>query len=91
MRIIEKHNDNGTIINEKYYCSDLDSLKPIRDSLGFTLKDSLFISDENIIVEGPSDKYIIEGMLSYLRDSFDWDPSKLAINSPGGANKIPYG
>jgi len=90
VRIIEKHNDNGTIINEKYYCSDLDSLKPIRDSLGFTLKDSLFISDENIIVEGPSDKYIIEGMLSYLRDSFDWDPSKLAINSPGGANKIPY-
>jgi predicted ATP-dependent endonuclease of OLD family/sulfur relay (sulfurtransferase) DsrC/TusE family protein len=90
VRIIEKDKDNGTIIKQKYYYSSLDSLKPIRDSLGFTLRDSLFISNETIIVEGQSDKYILEGMLRYLRESIEWDTSQIMINSPGGANKIPY-
>jgi predicted ATP-dependent endonuclease of OLD family len=90
IRIVEKDKDKGTIIKEKYYYSNLDSIKPIRDSLGFTLRDSLFISSENIFVEGPSDKYILEGMFAYLRDSFEWDSSKLSFNSAGGANKISY-
>lgn len=90
VRIIEKDKDKGSIIKEKYYQSTLDAIRPIRDALGFSLRDSLFISEENIIVEGPSDKYILEGILTYLKDSVKLDLSKLFINSPGGANKIPY-
>jgi hypothetical protein len=92
VKIVERKKDNGTVIKEKYYHSSLDSLKPIRDSLGFTLKDSLYISNETILVEGQSDKYILEGMLRYLgtKKIIQWNFNQLVINSPGGANKIPY-
>ena len=90
IRIVEKDPSKGTIIKEKYYSSSLDSIKPIRDSLGFNLRDSLFISSENIFVEGISDKYILEGMLIYMRESLGYDSYNFFINSAGGVNKIPY-
>jgi predicted ATP-dependent endonuclease of OLD family len=92
VRLVERGKDTGTIVKEKYYHSPLDSLKPIRDSLGFTLKDTLCISSETLMVEGQSDKDILEAMLIYLREnkSIEYNLSHILINSLGGANKIPY-
>lgn len=92
LRIVERDKDSGTIIKEKYYHSSLDSLKPIRDSLGLTLRDSLFISNETLLVEGPSDKDILDGMLMFLKKEklIKYNLNNLLINSAGGANKIPY-
>jgi predicted ATP-dependent endonuclease of OLD family len=92
VRLVERERDTGTIINEKYYHSPLDSLRPIRDSLGFTLRDSFCISNETLLVEGQSDKDILEGMLIYLRKNklIEYDLSHILINSIGGAKKMPF-
>lgn len=92
VRLVERCKDTGTIINEKYYHSPLDSLKPIRDSLGFTLRDSFCISNKTLLVEGQSDKDILEGMLIYLRNNklMEYDLNHILINSIGGANKMPF-
>lgn len=92
IRIIRKDTKKGTKIIEKFYGQDFDALEPIRAALGATIGDSLFGSRENILVEGLSDSYILDGMSYYLKKigKASIDSSNVSIIPVGGADKILY-
>jgi predicted ATP-dependent endonuclease of OLD family len=62
--------------------------------LGAGIADSLFGSHRNILVEGPSDKILIDALSNYFRrrNRADeaLDPEDVSVINVGGADKMPY-
>ena len=92
IRIVERKENEGTKVYEKFWDSLYDSLQVIRASIGADISDSLFGHKNNIIVEGYSDKVYLETMSNYLRrkNKKTIDINKVMIIGAGGADKIPY-
>jgi predicted ATP-dependent endonuclease of OLD family len=93
IRIVAKKDDRvGTTIKEKFYDSDFDAFEPIRAAFGVTIGDSLFGSKKNVIVEGISDYFILDGMNRYFdkNGKEHLELSDMAIVPVGGADKVPY-
>lgn len=93
IRIVEKEEERrGTTFREKWHESKGDAFEPIRAALGMTLGDSLAVSGENVVVEGPADLFILSGMSRLCtrlkRASLDLD--KVGIFPVDGAPKVPY-
>jgi len=91
IRILEKKiNRIGTKVKEKFWESDRDALEPIRAAIGARVSDSLFGSKNNILLEGYSDRIIIESISKYMskRNHTSLDLSKILINCACGADKI---
>ncbi|MDO8123484.1 MAG: AAA family ATPase [Candidatus Hermodarchaeota archaeon] len=92
IRIFEKEGNEGTIITSGFQKSESDALAPVRHAIGMTLGDTLFAKKNNIVVEGISDYFILDGFLHFLekQEKISSIPKNLAIIPVGGANKIPY-
>ena len=92
IRIVSKEEKKGTLIEEKFYESDYDALQPIRASIGMTIGDSLFTTKKNILVEGYSDKLILEAMskICFEKNENYIDPSEVSVLPVNGADKILY-
>ncbi len=92
IRIVSKEEKKGTLIEEKFYESDYDALQPIRASIGMTIGDSLFTTKKNILVEGYSDKLILEAMSKICSEKNEnyIDPSEVSVLPVNGADKILY-
>ncbi|MDL1957129.1 MAG: AAA family ATPase, partial [Candidatus Desulfofervidus auxilii] len=92
IRIVERKEDEGTKVYEKFWDSLYDSLQVIRASIGADISDSLFGHKNNIIVEGFSDKVYLEAMNNYLKrkDKKTIGIDKVMIIGAGGADKVPY-
>ncbi len=92
IRIVERKEEMGTKIYEKFWDSIYDSLQVIRASIGADISDSLFGNKNNIIVEGYSDKIYLETMTKYLmkKKKETINLNRVAIIGAGGADKIPY-
>lgn len=94
MRIVQDTQDKGTIIRKDVLDpeADPDSLEPLRNALGINLGDSPFISKKTVLVEGPSDYYIITGVLNYFKeyeDRYHFESGKVTINPTNGASQMP--
>jgi len=64
-----REKDDGTLttcLSEDVNHRDL--WKPYRDALGLSLADNLFFGDYNIVVEGPTDKYLIEEVNQIMQE-----------------------
>ena len=92
IRIIERKENEGTKVYEKFWDSLYDSLQVIRASIGADVSDSLFGHKNNIIVEGFSDKVYLEAMSKYLKrkGKETININKVMIIGTGGADKVPY-
>ena len=92
IRIVSKEEEKGTLIEEKFYESDYDALQPIRASIGMTIGDSLFTTKKNILVEGYSDKLILEAMskICSKKNENYIDPSEVSVLPVNGADKMSY-
>ena len=55
VRVVEDKDEVGTIISSNLQGSNPRTLFPLQAALGWTLAQSLFISERNLIVEGPSE------------------------------------
>jgi hypothetical protein len=95
VRIVEDKQDVGTTVHRDIFDpeADPDSLEPLRNALGINLGDSPFISRKTVLVEGPSDYYIITGVIEYFdkfedRRHFEFD--KISINPTNGADQMPH-
>ena len=91
IRLVE---DNGTksgaFVTSDVTSTDADTLFPLQGALGYDLVQNLFISPNNLVVEGTSDFIYIQSMSDYL-DSLgraSLDP-KWSIIPVGGADMIP--
>ncbi|WP_340154106.1 AAA family ATPase [uncultured Marivirga sp.] len=90
-RIVEERNrDEGSKVTADVLTSDPDTLFPLQGALGYDLAQHMFISTNNLILEGTSDftyisaisNYLIEKGRTGLRD--DW-----TLIPVGGADLIP--
>lgn len=93
IRIVDKQGQRrGTTLREKWYESKDDAFEPIRAALGMTLGDSLTVSGENVVVEGPADLFILSGMARLCarlgKPSLNLD--EVGIFPVDGAPKVPY-
>lgn len=95
IRILEKADGtNGTAVSTEFHHNDGDVLAPIRAAFGATLSDSLFGNRQNVLVEGYSDKILLDAFSKYFRrrnrTSSSLDPDRISVINVGGANKMPY-
>lgn len=55
VRVVEDKVDLGTVISDNISSSDPKTIFPLQAALGWTVAQNLFISERNLLVEGPSD------------------------------------
>lgn len=58
--------DNGTQISDSIKEKDPDTLFPLQAALGYTLAQNLFITANNLLIEGPSDLVYLQVLSSIL-------------------------
>jgi len=90
-RIVEeKDRHGGTKITEDVFTSDPDTLFPLQGALGYDLVQHLFISTNNLILEGTSDFVYLTIISDFLRDcGRKFLDEKWSLVPVGGADLIP--
>lgn len=91
VRLVEdRGKEIGSVVTSDVLTRDRDTLFPLQGALGYDLVQHLFVSENNIVVEGTSDyaylKVISDFLASRARDSLD---PKWSIIPVGGADLIP--
>ncbi|SES87908.1 AAA family ATPase [Stigmatella erecta] len=66
VRVVEDRVKVGTVLSENVSSSDPRTIFPLQAALGWTLAQNLFISERNLLVEGPSDLLYLKAMSSLL-------------------------
>jgi len=66
VRVVEDKPKVGTIISEDVSSSDPRTIFPLQAALGWTIAQNLFISERNLLVEGPSDLIYLRTMSAFL-------------------------
>lgn len=88
VRVISKDKETGTQIDVKPYTHNWKSL---RASLGMMLADSFYYADNNLIVEGPSDRLYLLILLKLFHEKeiVKSDLNILSIIDSGGCPNVP--
>lgn len=81
----------GTQISADIFDADTGTLEPLRNALGINLSSSPFVSEGQVLVEGPSEYYILTAVGTYFeksleREFLDWN--KISIMPVRGANDV---
>ncbi|WP_375765256.1 AAA family ATPase [Archangium gephyra] len=66
VRVVEDRVKVGTVISDNVTSSDRRTIFPLQAALGWSLAQNLFISENNLLVEGPSDLLYLKAMSSIL-------------------------
>ena len=69
VRLVEDKVKDGTVITENLMGSDPRTIFPLQAALGWTIAQNLFISDRNLLVEGPSELIYLQLASSMLEAS----------------------
>lgn len=90
VRTVEDHEEGGTIVTEDVLNTSKETLFPLQAALGYSIAQSLFVGENCLIVEGPSDLMYLEAMSEYLKGlNRTGLHSNWVITPVGGAEKIP--
>lgn len=76
--------EHGSTISESIYQRDSDTLFPLQAALGYDLAQNLFISKNNLLVEGPADLIYLTIMSSILE-------SEKRVSLKDGITIVPVG
>jgi len=69
VRVVEmKDRTTGTVVHTTLSATDPASLLPLQDALGYDLAESLFGQERNLVLEGLTDYWYLEGTAELLRD-----------------------
>ena len=66
VRVVEDQKTIGTIISDNISGSDPRTIFPLQAALGWTIAQNLFISERNLLVEGPSDLIYLKAVSALL-------------------------
>lgn len=89
LRTVSISEEHGTTVTNNP-TGDARTLAPIRAALGYHYADTLFFGNNNLIVEGVTDWWILEAVSSHMRTSGKAGlPSDLAVCPVDGASKVP--
>lgn len=87
IRTVEDSSE-GTQFNADIFDAEEGTLEPLRNALGINLSSSPFVDEGQVLVEGPSEYYILSAVGAYFdlldRDFFDW--TKVSLMPVRGAN-----
>ncbi len=91
VRIVEeKDSEQGSKITEDVLTTDPDTLFPLQGALGYDLAQHLFISKDNLVVEGISDFTYLQSFSDYFKEVGRQSLNdKWTIVPVGGADLIP--
>lgn len=88
VRIVELTNRSiGTKVNNKIISNDPAALFPLQEALGYNLAQSMFTAKKNVLLEGLTDLWYLEGINSLLDKNLD---SNIALLPVGTSAKISY-
>lgn len=87
VRVVSKDKEKGTQIDVKPY---IHNWKSLRASLGMMLSDSFYYADNNLVVEGPSDRLYLVTLLRLFHEQgvVKSDLNILSIVDSGGAPNV---
>jgi hypothetical protein len=66
VRVVEDHIKDGTKISESLSGTDPRTIFPLQAALGWTIAQNLFISERNLLVEGPSELIYLKAVSGML-------------------------
>lgn len=91
VRIVEeKDSEKGSKISEDVLTTDPDTLFPLQGALGYDLAQHLFISSDNLVVEGTSDFTYLQVISDHFKvEGRQYLDEKWTIVPVGGADLIP--
>ncbi len=89
-RTVEDKDGEGTKISAEVLSVSRDTLFPLQASLGYHITQTLFVGEDNLVVEGPADILYLQIVSNHLRDEgrTALDP-RWVIVPVGGVDKIP--
>ena len=92
VRVVEmKNRQEGTKVHTTITAKDFAALLPLQEALGYDLAQSLFTQKRNLVLEGLTDYWYLEGVSRLLRDSKDVDLNeKIALVPAASAGKVVY-
>jgi predicted ATP-dependent endonuclease of OLD family len=91
IRIVEDRPGDRTQVTDEIFQGDSETLEPLRHTLGIGLGDSPFVNRRKILVEGPSDYFILTGVLNYLDEHEPDTPlstEEVTLYPVGGADEM---
>jgi predicted ATP-dependent endonuclease of OLD family len=88
VRIVELTDRSiGTKVNNKIISNDPAALFPLQEALGYNLAQSMFTAKKNVLLEGLTDLWYLEGINSLFDKNLDSNVSLLPV---GTSAKISY-
>lgn len=94
VRVVElKDREEGTKIHTTISSSDPAGLLPLQEALGYSLAQSIFSQQRNLVLEGLTDYWYIEATADLLRDAKIKDANlndKIALVFANSAAKVVY-
>lgn len=88
VRIVELTDRSiGTKVNNKIISNDPAALFPLQEALGYNLAQSMFTAKKNVLLEGLTDLWYLEGINSLFDKNLD---SNIALLPVGTSAKISY-
>lgn len=88
VRIVELTDRSiGTKVNNKIVSNDPAALFPLQEALGYNLAQSMFTAKKNVLLEGLTDLWYLEGINSLFDKNLD---SNIALLPVGTSAKISY-
>lgn len=89
VRIVEDKPIVGSVISDNISASDSKTIFPLQAALGYTIAQNLFISDKNLLVEGPSDLIYLKSVASILESlGRTFLNDNVTIVPSGGLDKV---
>jgi predicted ATPase len=90
IRTVNISQDTATVVSNDPV-GDERTLFPIQTALGYNAAQSLFIGQNNLVVEGVSDFWYVSAASDYLNDvSGSGLPQELIVTPAGGAQRVSY-
>jgi predicted ATP-dependent endonuclease of OLD family len=89
VRVVEDKPSEGTVISDDVSTSDPRTIFPLQAALGWTIAQNLFISERNLLVEGPSDLIFLKTLSRTLEEA-GMTPlgNDITIVPAGGLDKV---
>lgn len=88
VRTVTESRDQGTKVSTEAWSTDKDALFPLQAALGYSMSQSLFIGQNNLIVEGITDFWYLSCLSNILREAgHEHINEKIVISPAGGAQK----
>ncbi|WP_374028138.1 AAA family ATPase [Bdellovibrio bacteriovorus] len=89
--VMEENAESGSHVHQNWETADKDARFTLQAALGLSWSQSLFVGQNNLVVEGVTDYWFINAMSAVLKDAGKVGlDERLVVTPAGGATKVAY-